>query len=247
MGLMPEGAPAMAVLEPRENRLLAALGPGECAELAPYLHAVELRRGAVLMRPGEPVGYVWFPHSAVVSLTALLADGGTAESATIGREGAVGLVPALGDGRGASYGIVQVTGSASRMERSRFRAAFEDRPALRRLCLLYYEALVAQILQSVACNALHSVEARFCRRLLMLHDRVGRDEIRLTHQALAEMLGVQRSTLTVVAQTLQHEGLIRYQRGLVEVVDRAGLEAAACECYAAARGTLERLLPGTYA
>jgi len=142
---------------------------------------------------------------------------------------------------------VHITGSASRIERSRFRTAFEARPALRRLCLLYYEALVAQILQSVACNALHSVEARFCRRMLMLHDRIGRDEIRLTHQALAEMLGVQRSTLTVVAQTLQHEGLIRYQRGLIEILDRAGLEAAACECYAAARGTLERLLPGTYA
>jgi CRP-like cAMP-binding protein len=229
--------------EARSNRLLAALGPRDCEELSRHLQAVELRRGAILMEPGEPVPYVWFPHNAVASLTAVLADGGMVESATIGREGAVGLITALGDCHAASYALVQVTGSASRIEQARFRAAFEASPALRRVCLLYNEALMAQILQSVACSALHSVEARFCRRLLMLQDRIGRDPLKLTHQALAEMLGVQRSTLTVVAQTLQHEGVIRYHRGLIEILDRRRLESSACECYRTARATLERLLP----
>jgi CRP-like cAMP-binding protein len=147
---------------PRANRLLAALDPADYRELAPHLRVEQLRRGAVLQHPGEEIVGVWFPHDCVLSFTAMLREGETVETGTIGREGAVGFVAALGDRRAVSRAIVQAPGNASRIDGIPFRGVFEARPRVRGLCLRYYEAFIAQILQSVACNARHALEARLC-------------------------------------------------------------------------------------
>jgi CRP-like cAMP-binding protein len=236
----------MASDDHRANRLLAALDPADYRELAPHLRVEGLPRGSVLQHAGDEISTVWFPHDCVVSLTALLRDGETVETGTIGREDVVGFIAALGDGRAVSRAIVQAPGAASRISCARFREAFDARPGVRNLCLRYYEALIAQLLQSVACNARHPLEGRLCRWLLMMQDRVGRAELRLTHQFLAEMLAVQRSTLTLAARKLQGVGLIRYRRGVVEILDRPGLEEASCECYGLTRSQFERVLPGSF-
>ena len=227
----------------RTNRLLAALGPEDHAALAPHLRIVRLRRGKAVIEAGEEVPQVWFPHDCVVSLVSILDDGRTAETGTIGREGVLGFVSALGDSRALIHGVVRVAGTASCIERTRFNAVFEARPGVRRLCLRYAGVLVAQVLQSVACNAYHPVEARLARWLLTFQDRTGAGALPLTHEILAEMLAVQRSTLTPAAQALQGAGLIAYRRGIVEIRDRTGLERASCECYAVVRDQLDRLLP----
>jgi CRP-like cAMP-binding protein len=229
----------------RANRLLAALDPADYRELVPHLRVERLPRGTVIQHVGEEVAGVWFPHGCVVSLTAVLREGNAVETATIGREGVVGFIAALGDRRAVSRAIVQAPGTASWIDRPGFRAVFEARPGVRHLVLRYYEALIAQLPQSVACNARYALEARLCRWLLMMQDRIGEEELRLTHQFLAEMLAVQRSTLTLTARKLQGTGLIRYRRGLVEILDRRGLEQASCECYALTRSQFEHVLPGS--
>ena len=228
---------------PRSNRLLAALSPDDYAALAPYLRPARLRRGEALIEPGEAVGHLLFPHDCVVSLVAVLEDGGTAETGTVGREGVLGLVSGLGGRRPIARAVVRVPGTASRIDAARFHAAFEARPGVRRLSLGYAGALVAQMLQTAACNAHHRVEARLARWLLVMHDRVAGSALPLTHEFMAEMLGVQRSTLTPAAAALRDAGLIRYRRGVVEILDRPGLEAAACECYRVVRDQFEQALP----
>ncbi|HEX6015385.1 MAG TPA: Crp/Fnr family transcriptional regulator [Geminicoccaceae bacterium] len=230
----------------RANRLLAALDPADYRELVPHLRVEQLPRGAILQHPDEEVAGVWFPHDCVVSLTAVLRDGEVVETATIGREGAAGLIAALGDRRAVSRAIVQAPGAASWIDRPRFRAMFETRPGVRKLCLCYYEAFTGQLLQSVACNARHALDARLCRWLLMLQDRAGGEALHLTHEFLAEMLAVRRSTLTPTARKLQSVGLIRYRRGCVEILDRPGLEQASCECYASTRSHFEQVLAGSF-
>jgi CRP-like cAMP-binding protein len=230
----------------RPNALLAALPPEDRRALAPHLETVRLRRGTVLLEAGAPIVHAFFPHDCVISLTALTADGGVAETATIGREGMVGFVAALGDDRALNRAVVQLEGDASRLPRARLEAALAASPALRGLLLRYVNALMGQALQTVACNALHAVEARLARWVLMLHDRNGGDTLALTQEFLAEMLGVQRTTVTLVARTLQGAGLIKYRRGLVRVLDRPGLEEASCDCYRTIRGHFDRLLPGTF-
>ena len=225
---------------------MAALDPADREELAPHLQVVELRRGASLMEAGSHVAHVWFPHDCVVSLVSLRENGATAETGTIGREGMVGLVATLGNSHAVIHALVRIAGAASRMERARFEAAFDARPTLRRPYLRYAGALIAQVLQSVACTAHHSVEARLARSLLMLQDRVDGDRLPLTHDFLAQMLGANRTSVTLAAQTLQRAGLIEQGRGAIEVRDRAGLEAASCECYAIVRGQFERLLPAAF-
>jgi CRP-like cAMP-binding protein len=232
--------------DPRANRLLARLDPGAYRGLEPHLQVLELRRDTVLLEAGEEVAHVWFPHDGVLALVTRLEDSATA-TGMIGREGTVDLVSALGDHRAVSRTVVQVAGTFSRIDRARFQAAFEARPAVRRLFLRYNEALVAHLLQSAACNALHAVEARLCRWLLGTQDRVGRTELPLTHGLLAEMLGVNRSTLTLAAQDLQGMGLVEQRRGAVRVRDRLGLEATSCACYGIVRRRFERLVPGSFA
>jgi CRP-like cAMP-binding protein len=232
----------MIEIAPR-NRLLAALEVDDLKRLAPALKRTRLERGSVLCEAEEEVQQVWFPESCLICLTTVMREGDIVESATIGREGMAGLFAALGDRKSVARSIVQVPGYALQLPVNDLSAAFEASPRMRRLCLNYVQALGAHILQSAACAALHTVEARLCRWLLHVQDQAGDDAtLALTQDFLAEMLGVQRTTVTLVARTLQAAKLITYRRGQITVLDRAGIEEAACECYEVICAHYDRLL-----
>jgi CRP-like cAMP-binding protein len=227
-----------------QNSLLEALPAEDHARIAPHLAPVELERGRVLYDPGDRIDVVYFPHDGVISLMTLMENGAAIESNTIGPEGAVGLMAAVAPRQSLSRAIVQTPLHASRIAAERLHEAWEKSPALRDLVDRHTEALYGHAIQSVACNALHSVEARFCRWLLTCHDRISSDTVALTQEFLADMLGVQRTTVTAVARSLQEKGIIRYRRGVVDIIDRPGLTTLACECYGVIRGNYERLLGG---
>lgn len=226
-----------------DNWLLAALEPADFRLLEPHLEKIDLSPGQVLVETGEVVRHAYFPHDAMISLVTILEDGGVVEMAVFGREGVTGFVGALTTREALGRYLVQLPGSASRMPIEPLQEAFDTRPTVRQLFIRYSEALLAQTFQIVACNAVHGVEARCCRWILTSHDRVGRDELPLTHEFLAEMLGVQRPTVSLVLRTLQTAGLITQRRGGITVVDRGGLEETACECYGKIRRSLARILP----
>lgn len=228
---------------PLKNRLLLALPSDELALLSPHLLPVELERGRLLYDPGDRIDTIYFPHDGVISLMTLMENGAAIESAAIGREGALGLMAGISARQSLTRAIVQSPGSASRLSVGTLQDLCPRAPVLRGLIDRHNEALFGHAIQSVACNALHAVEARFCRWLLSCHDRVSVDTVQLTQEFLADMLGVQRTTVTAVAGSLQTKGLIRYRRGVVDILDRAGLESMACECYGAVRRGYERLLP----
>lgn len=231
---------------PLKNRLLSALPSEDKAFLAPYLTPMDLDKGRLLYDPGDAVDQVYFPNDGVISLMTLMENGAAIESATIGREGALGLMAAVAPRQSLSRAIVQAPGSALRIAAAPLHEVWTRSAALRDLVDRHNEALFGHAIQSVACNALHAVEARFCRWLLSCHDRIKVNTVSLTQEFLADMLGVQRTTVTAVAGSLQNKGLIRYRRGVVDILDRAGLEAMTCECYAAVRRSYERLLPDPF-
>jgi CRP-like cAMP-binding protein len=215
--------------------------------LEPQLEVMILPRGTVQYEPGDPIHYTYFPHDAIVSLVDVMEDGRLAEVAMFGREGLFGLLSAFVSREAFGRYVVQIPGSASWVPLDHMHAAIQARPALQRLVLAYNEALLAQAYHTVACNAVHPVEARCCRWLLSTHDRLDQDTLPLTHDFLSEMLGVQRSTVSSVLRGVQTSELIEQSRGGIAVVDRAGLERGACECYRKIRHRFETLLPGTYA
>jgi CRP-like cAMP-binding protein len=225
-----------------QNSLLEALPAEDYARIAPQLVPVELERGRLLYDPGDTIDLVYFPHDGVISLMTLMESGAAIESTTIGPEGAVGLMAAVAPRQSLSRAIVQTPLRAARIPADRLHEIWERSPALRDLVDRHTEALYGHAIQSVACNALHSVEARFCRWLLTCHDRISSDTVALTQEFLADMLGVQRTTVTAVARSLQDKGIIRYRRGVVDIIDRAGLNALTCECYGVIRGHYQRLL-----
>ncbi len=225
-----------------QNRLLEALPAEDFARIAHHLVPVELERGRLLYEPGDNIDVVYFPHNGVISLMTLMENGAAIESTTIGPEGAMGLMSAVAPRQSLSRAIVQTPLRASRIAADRLHEAWEKSPALRSLVDRHTEALYGHAIQSVACNALHSVEARFCRWLLTCHDRISGDTVALTQEFLADMLGVQRTTVTAVARSLQDKGIIRYRRGVVDIVDRPGLLTLSCECYGVIRGNYQRLL-----
>jgi CRP-like cAMP-binding protein len=230
----------------RANRLLAALEPDDFAALEPHLHEISLQQDQVLYEAGDPVRHATFPHDTVVSLVAVLKDGRSAEMVVYGREGALGLVSSMMARESFGRYIVQACGTASQIELEHLNEVISARPKVRQLVLNFAEAMMARVLQNVACNAVHSVEERCCRWILSLHDRLDQDTVPLTHEFLADMLGVQRSTVSSITRALQAAGLIRQGRGLITVIDRTGLEGASCECYGTVRRSFERLLPHTY-
>jgi CRP-like cAMP-binding protein len=231
----------------RANRLLRALDPASLAYLEPHLEVVMLQRGDILYETDENIRYTYFPHDAVVALVAVMENGASAEMVIVGREGLVGLVTAAITPRSFGRYVVQIPGTASRISLEQIQRAISTHPNIRGLVQRFAEAITSRILQNVACNALHSVEARACRWILSTHDRVDQDTLPLSHELLADMLGVQRSTVSTITRTLQTAGLIEQGRGCITVKERAGLEKASCECYARVRQTFERLLPLTYA
>jgi CRP-like cAMP-binding protein len=224
------------------NRLLLGLVPEELRRLRPYLEPVRLVVHKVLFEANQPLTRVYFIEAGVISMVSVFEDGTTAEMATVGREGVVPVGSLFGGKTALGYCVVQVQGSALAMDSARFSTALAESPKLRAACGAYAQAFFAQLLQNVACNAAHTVEERCARWLLTSHDRSG-DTFPLTHEVLAEMLGVRRSTVTLVARAFQNAGLIQYRRGILSVLDRAGLEAAACECYRVIRNRYEQLLP----
>lgn len=228
----------------RANRLLAALSARDRGLIRPHLVSRIVVRGQVLFEPGEEVDTTYFPcRGTMASLLVISSDGREVEAATIGREGAIGGIVSAGHKPAYGRAVVQIGGPAYCVDTARLEDAKERSPAFRNLFSRYADALLSQMMQSVACNALHSIEARCSRWLLSTHDRVGQGSIPLTHEALAEMLGVQRTTVTGVAKALQARGLIRYSRGRVEILNREGIEATACECYSAVESHFARLLP----
>lgn len=233
-------------LNHRANRLLAALEPDDFAAIEPHLHGVILRQDQVLYEAGDPLRHATFPHDTVVSLVAVLKDGRSAEMAVYGREGALGLVSAMMARQSFGRYIVQASGSASQIELERLHEVISTRPKVRQLVLHFAEAMMARVLQNVACNAVHSVEERCCRWILSMHDRLDGNTVPLTHEFLADMLGVQRSTVSGITRALQEAGLIRQGRGVITVMDRTGIEQTSCECYGTVRRSFERLLPYTY-
>jgi CRP-like cAMP-binding protein len=231
---------------PPQNRLLAALGAEDLELMASRLVPVMLEKGALLYEAGDIINTIYFPDDCVISLMTLMESGAAIESAAIGREGALGLRAAVSPRQSLARAIVQVPGRARRITAAHLHRAWEQSAQIRDLTDRHNEALFAHAIHSVACNALHSVEARFCRWLLSCHDRIDSSTVALTQEFVADMLGVQRTTVTVVARALQAAGLIRYSRGMVDILDRAGLEAIACECYGTVRRSYQRLLPDPF-
>lgn len=229
------------------NCLLTALSSEDRLSLAPYLTEVQLARGSMLFDAGDDVTAAHFPcGGTMVSLVVALPDGALAETATVGREGAIGGIVSMGHKPAFARAVVQIGGSALRIDTDRLEGMKMRSPTLRDAMSRYADCLIAQVLQSVACNVLHSLEPRFCRWLLMAQDRAGGSQVPLTQEFLAEMLGVQRTTVTAVAASLQSRNLIAYSRGRITIVDRARLEAVACGCHEAVIRHFECVLPGVY-
>jgi CRP-like cAMP-binding protein len=236
------------VVTPKElkgNRLLGTLSADGRADLAPLVEMIHLELKEELERPGRRLDNVWFPVSSVISLLNLLDENEMIEIATIGNEGLVGLPLSWGTDvfNPKEIAICQVPGEALVMDADDFRTKLKEDGALASLVARYTQAFVTQIGQQVACNGLHTVEERAARWMLLTHDRVATDEFPLTQEFLAQMLGVRRPSVTVVAGTLQKAGLIEYQRGRITVTDRRGLEDAACECYRTLREVFDRMVP----
>ncbi len=226
----------------RANRLIAALSARQLAQLGPNLEIAPLAPRAVLVESGAPLDYAYFPHGGVICLMAAMRKGG-AETATVGPEGFIGFEALLGSNIASQRVLVQVEGTASRLPIQTLTDAAQESASLRGVLLGYVRYFLVQVLQSVACNGLHSVQERFARWLLMAHDRAGTDSFRLTQEFLADLLGIHRPSVTIVARTLQGAGLISYSRGLITITDRKGLEEATCECYDMVRQAL-RQSPG---
>jgi CRP-like cAMP-binding protein len=226
----------------KSNRLLSSLPRAVLERLMPdlVLRPLELRQ--VLQARGVPVEHVIFPLDGVASMISLGDSGGSIEVATIGREGIVGLPLFLGGESAAGEVFIQVPGKGLSMFAARFQRHVGQEPALTRILLLYTQALLTQVAQCSACNQHHSIAGRCARWLLQTHDRVTGDEFPMTHEFLSLMLGVRRATVTETAQGLQARGLIQYHRGVVNVLDRIGLEQAACECYRLINREYTRLL-----
>jgi CRP-like cAMP-binding protein len=216
---------------PLDNRLLGSLPRDHFDRLLPHLVTVSLPQGDVLTEAGEEVDQIYFPHYGMLSLLAVLRDGKAIETATVGREGVVGAMAGLGLYKSLVRVVVQMPMACSKIAAPHFRTAAAASDPVRNLCIRYNEVLLSQARVTAACNALHSIEARFCRWLLQSADRAGNDTISLTQEFLAEMLGVRRTSVTEVASKMQSSGLISYSRGLIKILDRPALLRTSCECY----------------
>jgi len=225
-----------------QNRLLALLAEGDLNPLVAGMQAVALEPPTVLYEPGAPITHVYFPLTGIVSLIVAGEDGGDVEAATIGNEGIVGLGGLLSGDVSFSRQVVQMAGTGIRIARAPFLEAVNQRIRMRALLAAHADAFTAQLMQSAACNARHDVEQRLARWLLTLSDRSGKTELPFTHHMVAEMLGVQRPTVTLAARMLQTAGLIDYRRGTLMILDSSSLMDAACECYGIIRKTYDAAL-----
>ncbi len=228
------------------NRLLLALPASNLKRLVPEFEQSHGQRGQVLMDADSPLDHVYFPDSGVVSVVAVYADGSIIEMATIGREGCTGVQAVLGAKQSSVRLLVQIPGSAARMSRRAFARAMGSMPSFRSIMYAYLHAFLEQVLVSAACNGAHSLQERLARWLLMMRDRGDDDALRITQSLLAEMLGVQRPTVTNATGELERAGLVERGRRQITILDRQGLTEASCECYQLVRARIAFHLPKTY-
>lgn len=225
------------------NDLLASLPPAEWARLAPQLEVVELPLGKVLYESGATMGHVYFPTTAIVSLLYVMEDGASAEIAVVGNEGVVGIALFMGGETTPSRSVVQSAGQGYRLRAPVIKDEFNRSGPVMHLLLRYTQALITQMAQTAVCNRHHSLDQQLCRWLLLSLDRLKGNELVMTQELIANMLGVRREGVTEAALKLARLGLIRYARGHITVLDRAALEARVCECYAVVKKEYDRLLP----
>ncbi len=235
---MPQTASPAAI----QNKILAALPDNEYARLLPHLTEVSLPLGEILYNTQDRIEYVYFPNSGVVSFVAHMQEGASIEVGLAGCEGMVGMPILFGDNRSQNEAIVQIADGAMRMKASVLTEELKRGGELQSLLMRFALALLKQVAQTAACNRNHHVAERLARWLLTCHDRVHGDELKLTQEFIAEMLGTRRSGVSEAAMMLQGAGLIRYSRGQITILDRVGLEEFACECYAAVKVEFDRLL-----
>jgi CRP-like cAMP-binding protein len=230
---------------PQQNHLLAALPPSYVGELATHLEFVEMPLGEVLYESGERLQHVYFPTTSIVSLLYVMEDGASAEIAVVGNEGILGISLFMGGESTPSRAVVQSEGYGFRMRSALLKQEFNRPGPMMHLLLRYTQALITQMAQTAVCNRHHSVEQQLCRWLLMSLDRLQSHELAMTQELIANMLGVRREGVTAAAGHLRREGVIRYSRGRITVLDRPRLEQAVCECYEVVKREYDRLLPET--
>lgn len=227
----------------QHNHLLAALPKSDFERVAPHLELVSLLLGASLYESGIALHHVYFPVDSIVSLLNVMADGASAEIAVVGKDGVVGVSLFMGGETTPSRAVVQSAGQAFRLKGALLKSEFNRAGAMQRLLLRYTQALLTQMAQTAVCNRHHSLDQQLCRWLLMSLDRLPSNELVMTQDLIANMLGVRREGVTEAAGKLQQAGLIQYSRGHILVLDRAGIEARTCECYAVVKHESDRLLP----
>ncbi|HXA46999.1 MAG TPA: Crp/Fnr family transcriptional regulator [Burkholderiaceae bacterium] len=230
-------------VNPKDNRLLNALPDADYHHLFPELEPVYMKRGLTLSEYYHSSQYVYFPTSSLLSLVRDSADGSSSEIAVIGNDGLVGIMACLGGESNFTRIVVGTGGFGMRLSKHRLTEEFQRGGALQKLMLHYAQALMAQMSQTAVCNRHHSISQQLCRRLLLSLDRLPDNELAMTQESLAQMLGVRRESVTMAAGKLQQDGLIQYRRGHITVTDRAAMEEQVCECYRCLKGECERLLP----
>src|SRR5581483_2922248 len=235
------GLMSATVDDPTKNRLLAALPAEEYERLRPNLQPVSFALGEIVYEFAGQLDYVFFPTTSIISLLYTMENGSSAEMGLTGNDGVVGIALFMG-GRMPNRAVVQSAGGAFKMKAKMLKDEFAQGGKFQRLLLRYTQALITQISQTAVCNRLHSVEQQLCRWLLLSHDRLTTDELVMTQELIADMLGVRREGVTVAAGRLQDDGAISYVRGRIQILDREKLEAAVCECYRVVKDEVDRLL-----
>jgi CRP-like cAMP-binding protein len=233
--------------DPKRNRLLAALPVEEWQRWSRHLEFIDLALGQVLYESGDPMHHVYFPTTAIISLLYVMEDGASAEIAVVGYEGIVGIALFMGGESTPSRAVVQSAGKGFRLRAPLIKEEFNRAGPVLHLMLRYTQALITQMAQTAVCNRHHSLDQQLCRWLLLSMDRLSGDELIMTQELIANMLGVRREGVTEAAVALQKAGLIRYARGRISVLDRRGLEKRTCECYAVVKKEYDRLLPASMA
>jgi CRP-like cAMP-binding protein len=240
MTVMPDPSTAP---HPRQNHLLAVLPRTECERLLPHMELVTLPLGEALYESGDRLNHVYFPTTSIVSLLYVMENGASAEIAVVGNEGIVGIALFMGGETMPNRAVVQSAGEAFRLKGHLLKEEFNRAGALQHLLLRYTLAMLTQMAQTAVCNRHHSVDQQLCRWLLLSLDRLPANELSMTQELIANMLGVRREVVTEAAGKLQSAGLIHYSRGRITVLDRPGLEVRVCECYNVVREEFHRLLP----
>ena len=228
--------------DPTKNRLLAALPREEYERILPHLGHVSFKLGEIVYESGGQMEHIYFPTSAIISLLYLMENGASAEMGVAGKEGLVGVALFMGGNTMPNRAVVQSAGGAVRMKAQALRDEFARGGEFQHLLLRYTQALLTQMSQTAVCNRLHAIEQQLCRWLLLSHDRLDSDELVMTQELIANMLGVRREGVTAAAGRLQEHGLISYVRGRIQILDRRGLEASVCECYKVVKDEYDRLL-----